>query len=100
VNDAVTRLLGLGLRAGRVVIGVSGVRAGLQRGKLACVVLAADAGQRTHDKVTRLAQAKGVSLVMGPDAAQLGKGLGRPPVQAVGVEDRALARGLTALVEE
>ncbi len=100
MNDAVTRLLGLGLRAGRVVIGVSGVRAGLQRGKLACVVLAADAGQRTHDKVTRLAQAKGVSLVMGPDAAQLGKGLGRPPVQAVGVEDRALARGLTALVEE
>ena len=100
MNDAVTRLLGLGLRAGRVVIGVSGVRAGLQRGKLACVVLAADAGQRTHDKVTRLAQAKGVPLVTGPDAAQLGQKLGRPPVQAVGVEDRALARGLTALTEE
>ena len=100
MNDAVTRLLGLGLRAGRVVIGVSGVRAGLQRGKLACVVLAADAGQRTHDKVARLAQAKGVPLVKGPDAARLGAGLGRPPVQAVGVEDRALARGLTALAEE
>jgi ribosomal protein L7Ae-like RNA K-turn-binding protein len=100
VTERVTRLLGLGLRAGRVVIGVAGVRAGLQRGKLACVVLAADAGERTHDKVTRLAQAKGVPLVKGPDAAQLGAKLGRPPVQAVGVEDRALARGLTALTEE
>jgi len=100
VNEKVTRLLGLGLRAGRVVIGVAGVRAGLQRGKLACVVLAADAGERTHDKVTRLAEAKGVPLVKGPDAAQLGARLGRPPVQAVGVEDRALARGLTALTEE
>ena len=100
MNDRVTRLLGLGLRAGRVVIGVAGVRAGLQRGKLACVVLAADAGQRTHEKVTRLAQAKGVRLVTGPEAAKLGAGLGRPPVQAVGVEDRALARGLTALTEE
>jgi len=100
VNDRVTRLLGLGVRAGRVVIGVAGVRAGLQRGKLACVVLAADAGERTHDKVTRLAEAKGVPLVKGPDAAKLGAGLGRPPVQAVGVEDRALARGLTALTEE
>ena len=100
MNDGVTRLLGLGLRAGRVVIGIAGVRAGLQRGKLACVVLAADAGQRTHDKVTRLAQAKGVRLVTGPEAARLGAALGRPPVQAVGVEDRALARGLTALVEE
>lgn len=100
MKEGVTRLLGLGLRAGRVVIGVAGVRAGLQRGKLACVVLAADAGDRTHDKVTRLAQAKGVPLITGPEAAQLGAGLGRPPVQAVGVEDRALARGLTALAEE
>ena len=91
-----TRLLGLGLRAGRVVIGVAGVRAGLQRGKLACVVLAADAGQRTHDKVTRLAQAKGVPLITGPHAAELGAKLGRPPVQAVGVQDPALARGLIA----
>ena len=95
-----TRLLGLGLRGGGVVWGGGGLRAGLQRGKLACVVLAADAGERTHDKVARLAQAKGVPLVTGPAAAQLGAGLGRPPVQAVGVEDRALARGLTTLAEE
>ena len=100
MNEPVIRLLGLGLRAGRVVIGVAGVRAGLQRGKLACVVLAADAGERTHDKVTRLAEAKGIPLVKGPAAATLGAGLGRPPVQAVGVKDRALARGLTALTEE
>jgi len=96
----ITRFVPMCVSAGRVVIGVAGVRAGLQRGKLACVVLAADAGERTHDKVTRLAEAKGVPLVKGPDAAQLGARLGRPPVQAVGVEDRALARGLTALTEE
>ncbi len=100
MNEGVTRLLGLGLRAGNVVIGVAGVRAGLQRGALACVVLAADAGPRTRDKVERLARARGVPLVRGPMANELGAGLGRPPVQAVGVEDRALARGLTALVEE
>jgi len=41
-----------------------------------------------------------VPLVAGPEAALLGTKLGRPPVQAVGVEDRALARGLTALTEE
>jgi ribosomal protein L7Ae-like RNA K-turn-binding protein len=95
----VIRLLGLGLRAGHVVVGVAGVRAGLQRDKLACVVLAADAGPRTRDKVERLAQARGVPLVTGPDAAQLGARLGRPPVQAVGVEDPALARGLTSVEE-
>jgi len=86
--------LGLGVRAGNVVIGVAGVRAGLQRGKLMCVVLAEDAGQRTMEKVTRLAEAKGIPVLRGPVATELGAGLGRPPVQAVGVADAALARGL------
>jgi len=99
VNSRVTRLLGLGLRGGNVVIGVAGVRAGLQRGKLACVVLAADAGPRTLEKVARLAQARAIPVLRGPLAAELGAGLGRPPVQAVGVSDRALARGLMSVEE-
>jgi len=88
--------LGLGVRAGNVVIGVAGVRAGLQRGKLMCVVLAEDAGQRTMEKVARLAEAKSIPVLRGPAAVELGAGLGRPPVQAVGVADAALARGLMA----
>ncbi|HEV8381627.1 MAG TPA: ribosomal L7Ae/L30e/S12e/Gadd45 family protein [Gemmatimonadales bacterium] len=96
MSTRITRLLGLGLRAGNVVVGVAGVRAGLQRGKLACVVLAQDAGQRTIEKVVRLAEAKQVPMLRGPNAAELGAGFGRPPVQAVGVTDPALARGLIA----
>lgn len=93
------RLLGLGLRARRVVVGVTGVRAQLSRGKLACVVVAADASPRTLDKVDRPARAKGLPVLRGPDADRLGGALGRPPVQAVGVSDRALARGLVAAAE-
>ena len=91
-----TRLLGLGVRAGNVVIGVAGVRAGLQRGQLACVVVAEDVAQRTIEKVVRLAEAKQVPVLRGPVAAELGAGLGKPPVQAVGVSDAALAKGLIA----
>ena len=96
MTTRITRLLGLGLRAGKVVVGVAGVRAGLQRGKLACVVLAQDAGQRTIEKVERLAEARKIPVLRGPAADELGMALGRPPVQAVGVTDTALARGLTA----
>ena len=98
MTDRITRLLGLGLRAGRVVVGVAGVRAKLQRGSVRCVVLAADATPRTLEKVERLARARGVPLLRGPVAEQLGAGLGRPPVQAVGVEDGALARGVVASI--
>jgi ribosomal protein L7Ae-like RNA K-turn-binding protein len=96
VTAKIARLLGLGLRAGNVVVGVAGVRAGLQRGTLACVVLAADAGPRTIEKVVRLAEARNIPVLRGPVAEQLGAGLGKPPVQAVGVTDPALTRGLIA----
>jgi len=98
--DALTGLLGLGLRGRRVVVGVTGVRARLQKGKVVAVVLAADASSRTREKVERLAIARGVPVLVGPTAAQFGMRLGRAPVQAVGVEDRALARGLMRLSEE
>jgi ribosomal protein L7Ae-like RNA K-turn-binding protein len=100
VNERVVRLLGLGLRAGRVVIGVAGVRAQLQRDRVQCVVLAGDASARTREKVARLARARGVPIIEGPAATALGAGLGRAPVQAVGVQDGALARGLVRSLEE
>jgi len=96
VSTKIARLLGLGLRAGNVGIGVAGVRAGLQRGTVSCVVLAADASPRTIDKVARLAAGKKVPVLRGPIAVELGAGLGKPPVQAVAVSDPALARGLIA----
>ena len=97
MSGKLIRLLGLGLRAGRVVVGVTGVRAQLRRDGLRCVVLAADASARTREKVERLARARGVSVLAGPAALDLGAGLGRRPVQAVGVADAGLARGLLRL---
>lgn len=87
-------LLGLGRRAGAVVIGVDAVRRALQSDQLACVVLASDAGARAEEKVGRLAAGRGVPLVKGPGADEIGARLGKPPVMAVGIRDRALADGI------
>ena len=90
-------LIGLGYKGRRVVVGVEGVRKELQAGKCWCVVVAEDASQRAVEKVVRLAAAKGVPLLPGPSAAAIGAQLGRPPVMAVGVRDRALAGGMVQL---
>ncbi len=87
-------LIGLGYRARNVTIGVDAVRRDLQGGKCWCVVVAEDASPRAVDKVVRLAAAKGVPLVPGPRAAAIGAQVGKPPVMAVGVRDRALAGGM------
>ena len=88
------RLLGLGHRGGNVVVGVDAVRQQLQAGRIRCVVLASDASPRAVDKVVRLAAGRRVPLVAGPEAATIGLQLGKPPVMAVGVRDRALADGI------
>jgi ribosomal protein L7Ae-like RNA K-turn-binding protein len=80
-----------------VTIGVDAVRKDLQAGKCWCVVVAEDASPRTMDKVVRLAAAKEIPLLPGPSAAAIGAQLGKPPVMAVGVRDRALAGGMVQL---
>jgi ribosomal protein L7Ae-like RNA K-turn-binding protein len=90
-------LIGLGFRGRRIVVGVDAVRKELQAGKCFCVVVAEDASPRAVEKVVRLAGAKGVRLLPGPSAAAIGAQLGKPPVMAVGVRDRALASGMAQL---
>jgi ribosomal protein L7Ae-like RNA K-turn-binding protein len=90
-------LIGLGYRGRRIVVGVDGVRKELQAGKCWCVVVADDASPRALEKVVRLAAAKGVPLLPGPSAAAIGAQLGKPPVMAVGIRDRALAGGMVQL---
>lgn len=89
-------LLGLGARAGSLVVGVNGVRAALRRGDIALVVAARDCSARTEDKVLRLARGKQVPVLVGPMAEQLGARIGREAVQVVGVRDARLAAGMLA----
>lgn len=88
------RLLGLGFRAGGVVVGVEATRVALRQGRLHCVVLARDASRRAREKVEPLASARGVPVVNGPGAAALGARLGRTAVHAAGVRSRGIGTGL------
>lgn len=95
MSESALGLLGLGARGGALVVGTSGVRGALQRDELALVIVASDASARTSEKVVRLAVARGVAVVTGPDAAALGRRLGRSDtLQSVGVRDRRLAKGI------
>jgi ribosomal protein L7Ae-like RNA K-turn-binding protein len=93
-------LLGLGLKAGHVIIGVEAVRRALQVHECRCLIVASDASQRALEKTVRLATARGVPRIAGPPAQELGTKLGKPPVMVVGVRDPALADGALRLARE
>lgn len=98
--NGLTGLLGLGLRAGHVIIGVEAVRRALQANECRAVVVASDASQRAIEKTVRLATARGVPQLAGPAALELGARLGKPPVMVVGIRDQALAEGALRLARD
>lgn len=98
--SGVIGLLGLGLRAGHVIIGVEAVRRALQANDCRCLVVASDASQRAIEKTVRLATARGVPCLGGPVAQELGARLGKPPVMVAGIRDQALAEGALRLARE
>jgi len=100
--DAVTQrkllgLIGLGVRGRGAVVGVQQVRDAAKRGKLLLAIAAPDASINSLDKVLPLLRARGITVVAGPPAAELGSAAGRESTAVIGIVDKGLAKGIQAL---
>ena len=87
-------LLGLGLRARTVVVGVEQVRFSVGKRTAKLVFVADDASENSRGKVLPLLKARKVNVIGGVSAADLGAAVGRETTAAVAVVDVALARGI------
>jgi len=90
-------LIGLGVRGRGAVVGVQQVREAAKRGKLQLAIAAPDASSNSLDKVVPLLRARGITVVAGPPAAELGSAAGREVTTVIGIVDRGLAKGIRAL---
>jgi len=87
-------LAGLGIRGRNAVVGVDKVRAAALAGKLRLAMVAGDASHHSRDKVVPLLAAKGITLVDGFAAADLGAVCGREATAVIGIVDVQLAKGI------
>jgi ribosomal protein L7Ae-like RNA K-turn-binding protein len=92
----VVRLIGLGLRARQVVVGVAQVRATARRGRLVLAMVAKDASPNSRDKVVPVLEARGIAVIASLSAADLGAAVGKGTTAAIGVMDGDLASGIRA----
>jgi ribosomal protein L7Ae-like RNA K-turn-binding protein len=90
-------LVGLGVRGRGAVVGVERVRDAAKRGKLQLAIAAPDASSNSLDKVLPLLRARGITVVRGPSAVELGAAAGRETTAVIGIVDRGLAKGIRAL---
>ena len=96
--EKVLRLLGLGVRARGVVVGVDRVRDAVKNDEVFVAFTAADASGHSQDKVRPLLAARRVPTYDVPQAAELGHAVGREGTAAVGVTDPNLARGILLML--
>lgn len=92
-------LLGLGMRARGVVVGVDRVRDAAFRGRLVFAVVAPDVSRHSLDKVVPLLEGRRIRFVHAPTAAALGAAVGKVTTAVVGVVDPQLARGIRKIAE-
>lgn len=85
-------LLGLALRASRLVIGDAPVRETLQSGHARVIILASDAGAAGVRKITFLAQEREIPVLPLPQTkAELGAALGRSSCAVCTISDMGFA---------
>ena len=90
----VGRLIGLGLRARTVVVGVQQARVAAQKHKVVMAIVADDASENSRAKIVPMLRAKRIELLGGVTSAGLGSVVGRDATTVVAVLDAALARGM------
>jgi ribosomal protein L7Ae-like RNA K-turn-binding protein len=87
-------LAGLGVRGRNAVVGVEKVRAAALSGALRLALVAEDASRHSRDKIVPMLVAKGITMVDGFPAAELGAVAGREATAAIGIVDAQLAKGI------
>lgn len=87
----VLQLLGVALRAGRLVVGTEAVKERAGAGELAAAVMAEDAGRNARDRVRPLLDRSGVPVWEVGSRRELGAALGRGPVVVAGLTDPGFA---------
>lgn len=92
------KLLGFAHRAGKLVVGTTGVLTSLRRGTAKTLLLAEDLSHHTREKVVRQAETAGVPLVSHGSKQRLGEALGRDEVGVVAITDAQLAAAIRKAV--
>lgn len=92
-------LLGLAMRAGKIVAGTETVIADLSKSKLKMVIIANDLHENTLEKVNRACQKSNVQVVNVFSAAELEHAIGKKR-KVLGLTDNGFSKALVKRINE
>ena len=92
-------LLGIAMRAGKLVSGEDGTMIDLKKGKLNLVIVAEDASNNTKKLFKDKSAYRNVAYVYFSTKLQLGLSIGKAPRAVVGVKDEGFANKVIELLK-
>lgn len=90
-------MLGLAMRAGRLVLGESKAADAVRSGKAEMLILAADASANTEKKFLNMTKHYGIQTLRPGDRARLGAAVGKAAAVVIAVTEPGFARQLSLL---
>ena len=93
-------LLGLCMRARRLVSGEFAVEKGVKRGDVCLVVLAGDASENTKKKFTNMCDFYNTEILIVGNISLLGRALGKEKRAVIGITDEGFRKSIEKLINE
>ena len=97
-EDKILQILGLAMRAGKLVTGEEMVLNSIRSGKSFLVIMAKDASQNTSKKFHDKCKSYQVELVQMFDRYQLGNAIGKGERVIIGIQDLGFTRKIRELI--
>jgi len=98
LNNKALGMLGLAMRAGKVVSGEFSCENAIKQGKAFLVILAEDASDNTKKKFTDMTNYRNIPLVIYGNKLSLGKATGKEFRASVAIIDQAFAENILKLI--
>ena len=99
MNEPIYRLLGLCMKAGRLLSGSEQVKTAVKDGKGILLILAEDSSERTKEEYIRLAKLSGITWRIFGEKEKLGHAVGKSIRAAILISDSGFGTSLLQRID-
>ena len=99
MNEPIYRLLGLCMKAGRLLSGSEQIKTAVKDGKGILLILAEDSSERTKEEYIRLAKLSGITWRIFGEKEKLGHAVGKGIRAAILISDRGFGTSLLQRID-
>ncbi|MBB6452882.1 ribosomal protein L7Ae-like RNA K-turn-binding protein [Salirhabdus euzebyi] len=100
MNKSYLNMIGLAFRAGKCTVGEESIVKDIKRQNIKLLIIANDASENTHKKLTDKSKHYNVPYVIGDNREVLSQAIGKVGRVAIGITDSGFAKKIASLLDQ